>query len=143
VQEARTEEADAAPPNEVPPPPPAPARSGGFVGRLVFYGFVISTVLFVLVVVRAEVLLNGTGRAGVQIAIAIVLLAEAGLLLRNWRGANQRLGQRLLTRVWGPRGPVTRGERIFARTVRDLLTLVGIVWLATGVFELLSATVGT
>ena len=44
--------------------------------------------------------------------------------------------------MWGPRGAVTRRERFFARGVRDVLTLLGIIFLAAAVFELLVATVG-
>jgi len=138
--EAAPEPVPVAPP---PPPPPAP-RTGGLVGRLVFYGFVCSFVAFVLVVLRFELLLgHTTARTVFRLALAGVLLGEAWLLLSNWRGANERLGQRVLAKAWGARGPVTRGERIFARVLRDALTLIGIVFLATAVFELLSATVGT
>jgi hypothetical protein len=92
---------------------------------------------------RAETLLGATtGRTVLRIVLAAVLAGEAYLLLSNWRHANERLGQRVLTRVWGPRGAVTRRERVFARGLRDGLTLVGIVWLAAAVFEVLNATVG-
>ena len=62
--------------------------------------------------------------------------------MHHRRGANQRLVQRVLNRVWGPRGAMNRREKSFARICRDLLTLVGIVWLAAAVFELLTATIG-
>jgi hypothetical protein len=94
-------------------------------------------------VLRFELLLgHTTARTVFRFVIAGVLLAEACLLLSNWRGANERLGQRALTKVWGARGPATRRERVFARVLRDALTLIGIVLLAAAVFELLTATVG-
>ena len=71
-----------------------------------------------------------------------ILLVEAGLLITNWQQSNQRIGQRMLTKMWGPRGAVTRRERFFARGLRDVLTLLGIIFLAAAVFELLVATVG-
>jgi hypothetical protein len=37
---------------------------------------------------------------------------------------------------------MNRREKSFARICRDLLTLVGIIWLAAAVFELLTATIG-
>jgi hypothetical protein len=45
--------------------------------------------------------------------------------------------------MWGPRAAVTRRERFFARAVRDVLTLVGIGFLAASVYQLLVATIGT
>jgi hypothetical protein len=48
----------------------------------------------------------------------------------------------MLTKMWGPRGPANRRERFFARALRDVLTLIGIVFLAFGVFELLVGLFG-
>ena len=127
-----------------PPPPPIPANTGGVVGRLVFAGFVGSIVAFLLVVLRFETLLSSSHdtKLIVRLVLAAILFAEAFLLLANWRGANQRLVQRVLNRVWGPRGAMNRREKSFARICRDGLTLVGIVFLAAAVFELLTATIG-
>jgi hypothetical protein len=44
--------------------------------------------------------------------------------------------------MWGPRGAINRREKTLARISRDFMTLVGIVWLAAAVFELLSAWPG-
>jgi hypothetical protein len=137
--------ADAPPkPKPEPLPPPPPANTRGFVGRLVFAGLVASGIAFLLVVLRFETLLGSTHNAKLtaRLVLAGILFLEAFLLLSNWRGANQRLLQRLLNRVWGPRGAMNRREKTFARIGRDLLTLVGIVWLAAAVFELLTATIG-
>lgn len=137
--------ADAPPkPKPEPLPPPPPANTRGFVGRLVFAGLVASLVAFLLVVLRFETLLGSTHSAKltVRLVLAGLLLFEAALVLTNWRGANQRLVQRVLNRVWGPRGAMNRREKTFARICRDLLTIVGIVFLAAGVFELLVATIG-
>jgi hypothetical protein len=131
-------------PKPEPLPPPPPANTRGFVGRLVFAGLVASVIAFLLVVLRVETLLGSTHSAKltVRLVLALLLLFEAALVLSNWRGANQRLVQRVLNRVWGPRGAMNRREKTFARICRDLLTLVGIIFLAAGVFELLVATVG-
>ena len=77
----------------------------------------------------------------VRLVLAAILFAEAFLLLANWRGANQRLVQRVLNRVWGPRGAMNPREKLRTH-LRDGLTLVGIVFLAAAVFELLTATIG-
>ena len=137
--------ADAPPkPKPEPLPPPPPANTGGFVGRLVFAGLMASLIAFLLVVLRFETLLGSTHtvKLTVRLVLAGILFFEAFLILSNWRGANQRLVQRLLNRVWGPRGAMNRREKTFARVCRDLLTLVGIIWLAAAVFELLTATIG-
>ena len=44
--------------------------------------------------------------------------------------------------MWGPRGAMNRREKTVARVCRDLMTLLGIAFLAAAVFELLTATVG-
>ena len=137
--------ADAPPkPKPEPLPPPPPANTGGFVGRLVFAGLMASLIAFLLVVLRFETLLGSTHsvKLTVRLVLAGILFLEAFLILSNWRGANQRLVQRLLNRVWGPRGAMNRREKTFARVCRDLLTFVGIIWLAAAVFELLTATIG-
>ena len=137
--------ADAPPkPRPEPLPPPPPANTRGFVGRLVFAGLVASVIAFLLVVLRIETLLGSThdAKLAFRLVLAGLLLAESALVLSNWRGANQRLVQRVLNRVWGPRGAMNRREKTFARICMDLLTLVGIIFLAAGVFELLVATVG-
>ena len=109
-----------------------------------FAGLVASVVAFLLVVLRFETLLGSTHAAKltIRLALAGILFLESALILSNWRGANQRLVQRLLNRMWGPRGAMNRREKTFARVARDLLTLVGIIWLGAAVFELLTATIG-
>jgi hypothetical protein len=113
-------------------------------GRTVFYGFVLALAMLSLVALRAETLIGGHEvKLGFRIAATAVLLIEAYLLTSNWHGANQRLGQRLLNRVWGPRGAVTRREKTFAHLLRDAIILIGIAFLGGGVYELLSAFVGS
>jgi hypothetical protein len=124
-------------------PPPAPHRTGGLVGMLVFYGFTVGLVAFVLAALNVDQLVAaGNTRLVIRIVLSAILIGEAALLTSNWQQANQRLVQRLLNRVWGPRGAMNRRERSFARIARDLLTLLGILMLALGVFEILRATVG-
>src|SRR5437763_7379057 len=127
--EKRAEAPPKAKPEPLPPPPPA--NTGGFVGRLVFAGLVGSVLAFLLVVLRFETLLGSThdAKLGIRLALAALLFPQAFLLLSHWRGANQRLVQRVLNRVWGPRGAMNRREKSFARTCRDLPTPVGIIWL--------------
>jgi hypothetical protein len=125
-----------------PPPPPAPLPTGDLAGRAVFAGFLLSLGCLVLLLVHAEDALSSRAKTVALVVLGVILLAEAVLLTSNWRQANQRLGQRLLNRVWGRRGPMNRRERAFARAVRDALTLVGIVLLGGAVYALLTAAVG-
>lgn len=127
-----------------PAPMPAALPTTDLLGRTVFAGFVAALVALVLVALRVENLVGAhEPRLVFRLVLAGILAFESLLLLSNWRGLNQRLGQRLLTRMWGPRGAVTRREKAFARALRDALTLVGIAFLAAAVFELLAATVGS
>jgi hypothetical protein len=122
-------------------PPSPPVRTGGVIGRFVFITFALSIVAFLLVVLHVEMAL-GSIKNTFRLVLAAVMLLEAGLLTTNRLRANERLAQRLATRMWGPRGASNRRERFFARFARDSLTLLGIVFLAAGAFELLEATVG-
>jgi hypothetical protein len=123
--------------------PPPPARTGGVLGVTVFVGFLLSLLAIAVVGLGVETLVHGGSRLAVRLVAAAILFAEATLLTSNWRGSSERLGQRLLTRVWGPRAAVTRRERGFARVVRDALTLIGIVLAAAGLYTLLNAALGS
>jgi hypothetical protein len=139
----RQASANPAPARQEPPPPPA-ARTSGVVGQSVFVGFLVALVTLALVALRLDTLIGAhSARLAFRLGAAAILLAEAYLLTANWHGANQRLAQRLLTRVWGSRAAVSRREKSFGRVVRDALTLVGIAFLAAAVFELLSAILGS
>jgi hypothetical protein len=138
------ERTQAARPQAAPAPIPPAADTRGILGRAVFAGFLVALAAAVLVAVKVDTLISaGTPRLVFRLIATVILAGEAYLLTSNWRRANERLGQRLLDRVWGHRGAVTRRERGFARLVRDLLTLVGIAFLAAAVFELVTATVGS
>jgi hypothetical protein len=123
----------AAPP---PPPPPAPAPTEGAVGKAIFYFFVLSGVVLGLTILHFTDLVPSSGRSITRAVLAGIMFVEAFLLISNWRRANERIAQRLFNRMWGPRGPVTRRERTFARITRDVLALLGIGFLAAGVFQI-------
>jgi hypothetical protein len=141
IQREIEKRADA--PRPEPPAPPPPVRTGGFIGTAVFYAFIVGLVAGVLSVIKADELAHNTPRLVVRLTLGGVLFVVSILLMTNWHLANQRLGQRLLTRMWGPRGPMNKRERFIARRVRDALTLVGIAFLAGSVYEILTAFVGT
>ena len=124
-----------------PPPPPAPFATADLAGKTIFVGFLVSLVCLGLVLVHAEDALSSSAKTILLVVLGVILLAEAALLTTNWRQANQRLGQRLLNRVWGRRGPMNKRERAFARALRDTLTLIGIIFLGGAVYALLTAAV--
>jgi hypothetical protein len=123
-----------------PPPPPVPTRD--FVGRAIFLSFIVSLFAFLVVVLRVEMLFTSTPKTVLQLVLSVILFLVAFLLMSNWQRANQRIVQRLLTRMWGPRAAMNRREKFFAGAVRDGLKLIAIAFLALGALEFLSATVG-
>jgi len=124
-----------------PPPPPPPVPTKDLAGRALFVGFIASIAALLLILLHANDALNGGAETIFLLVLAALLLVEAGLITTNWHQANQRIGQRLLTRVWGSRGPMNKRERAFARLIRDALTLIGICFLGGGVFALVTAIV--
>jgi hypothetical protein len=138
----RRAEAAAAQPAPVaaaPPPPPVAVRTDGVYGRGVFWFFVLALVVLGLTVLHFSDLVPSGSRTIVRLVMAGILAVGAFLLTTNWHRANERVGQRVLSRMWGRRGPMNRRERAFARILRDLLTLLGIAFLAAAVFQLLVA----
>jgi hypothetical protein len=136
----------AAPPKVPPPnvaaPPPPPVPTGGFLGRAIFLSFVVSLFAFLLVVLRVEMVFKSTPKTVLQLTLGVILLTVAFMLMSNWQRTNQRLVQRLLTRMWGPRAAMNRRERFFAGAARDGLKVLAIAFLALGTLEILGATVG-
>ncbi len=131
-----------APPKErpAPPPPPPPLPTRDLFGRAVFATWVVSLAALLLVLLHAQKTIGShEAKLVFESVLTAVLFAGALVFLTNWRRANLRLVQRVLTRAWGPRGPANRRERAFARILRDLVTLAGIALLAGAVFELLVA----
>jgi hypothetical protein len=138
---AAAAKAAAPPPPPLPPPPPVPTSD--VVGRALFLLFLASLVALICVLLHVYTLFGGhTPQLVFRLIVSGILFVEAVLLTSNWLLGNQRVGQRLLNKVWGPRGAMNRREKTFARIVRDALTLVGIGLLAAAAFEFLSATIG-
>jgi hypothetical protein len=131
------------PPAKAPsPPPPPPAETTTFTGKTIFRFFLVSLVLLALTVFHAADYVPGDVQRIVRLSFSAILFVQALLLLTNWHQANERIGQRLLTRMWGHRGAANKRERAMARVVKEGLTLFGIAFLAAAVFELVVAFVG-
>ena len=129
-------------PKAPPPPPPPPAETTTFTGKAVFRFFLFSLILLVLTIFHAANYVPTEAQRIVRLSFSGILLIQALLLLTNWHQANERIGQRLLTRMWGHRGAANKRERAMARVVKEGLTLFGIAFLAAAVFELVVAFVG-
>jgi hypothetical protein len=125
-----------------PPPPPAAVPTTTFAGKAIFRFFVLAVVVLGLSILHFADVVPSSERTIARLVMSGILFAEAFLLISNWHQANERVGQRLLTKIWGHRGANNRRERTVARIVRDVLTLLGIGFLAAGVFELLMPFVG-
>jgi len=132
----RAADAAAKPAPPPPPPPPAPVPTGGVLGTTVFGFFVVALVVLGLTVLHFLDFIPAGQRGLARLVAAAISFVEAFLLIFNWRGANERVGQRLLTRMWGHRGAMNRREKTVARIVRDVLALLGVAFLAAGVFQL-------
>ena len=70
------------------------------------------------------------------------VVAFAVALLTNWLHAKERVLTILTRKLWGLEVPRSRMGRFMRSVAKDVLTLLGIVWLAVGVLDLLRAVVG-
>jgi hypothetical protein len=144
--EAERQAAAARPPAEAPqaspaaPPPPAfPPKP--FLDRVLYAGFILSIVAVCLAALQIQMVTTGSVRVGIRLGLGIVLVLMSLPLLTNWEHTKERLVANFLKRFWGIEEPTTRSGRAVRRLGKELLTLVGIAWLALGMFELLRAFV--
>jgi hypothetical protein len=117
------------------PAPGPPAKP--LLDRALYFGFLASLVAVALAALQIQMATSGSVRVGIRLGLGIVLMLMALPLLTNWQQANQRLMAIFFKKFWGVEAPVTRTGRILSRIGRDVLTLIGITWLALGTFELL------
>ena len=110
---------------------------------MLYIGFIISVVATGLAGISIDTLAKGTDRVIVRLVLGGIFLAVSLLLLTNWQRARERLVAKLMKKFWGMDHPVTRSGRFMRGIAKDLMTLVGILWLAMGVFEILRALVNT
>jgi hypothetical protein len=123
---------------ERPPPTPRP-----FVDRVLYVGFVIAVVATALAALNVDMVTSGTAKAVVRLVLGGIFIGVAIVLLTNWQRASERLVAKLMKKFWGMDHPVSRSGRFVRRIAKDVMTLLGIVWLAIGVFEILRAFVNT
>jgi len=134
-----------------PPPPPAqePARAARsapqplprkpIVDRLIYFTFLLSVLAVALAALQVQMVTSGDVRVGIRLVLGGVLILSAIPLLTNWQDTRRRLTNRFFRKLWGLEEPTTRSGRVMRKIAGDLLTLVGIAWLAFGVFEILRA----
>ncbi len=141
----------AAPPPAAPPPPAAAPPAGRaarspatglepkpMLDRVIWFGFLISLVAVCLVALQIQMVTSGSVRLGIRLALGGILIVTALALLTNWQESKQRLIAIFFRKFWGVEGHETSTGRVVTHIAKDwMLSLVGIVWLALGVFELL------
>jgi hypothetical protein len=125
-----------------PPPPPPAAETETIVGKAMFGLFVTALAAVLATILHVAEAFHDTAQTTTRLVLAGIMFAEAYLVIGNWHGGSDRIAQRLLNRVWGPRGAMTRREKFFARRIRDILTLLGIAFAAAAVFQTLVAFFG-
>jgi hypothetical protein len=123
---------------QVPPPAPKP-----ILDKLLWIGFVIAVVATAVAALNIDTITSGTTQLVIRLVLGGIFVAVSVALLTNWQRANERLVAKLIKKFWGMDHPVTRSGRFVRRIAKDLMTLLGIVWLAIGVFEILRAFVNT
>jgi hypothetical protein len=111
------------------------------VDGFLYYLFLVSLVAVALAGLQVQMLTDGTIRSGIRLGLGVILVLMALLLLWNWQQARRRLVTRFFRRIWGLEEATTRTGRFFRSVGGDVMTLIGIAWLALGVFELLRAFV--
>jgi hypothetical protein len=121
------------------PAPEPPARP--VVDVAIYYVFLLSLVAVGLAALQIQMVTSGTVRVGIRLGLGIVLVLVAVPLLSNWLQAKERLTARIFKRIWGLDAPVSRSGRLMRKVGNDVMTIVGIVFLALGTFELLRAFV--
>jgi len=136
------------PPQAAPPSPPpaaakAPARQvaapppNRFLDRLFWIGFIVTIVATCLALLNVDMVTSGTSKTVVRLTLGAIFLLVAIALLTNWMHMKERVLSTLTRKLWGLDQPRTRGGRFMRSVAKDVLTLIGIGWLAVGVFEIL------
>jgi hypothetical protein len=114
----------------------AEPRPNKLLDTAVYYLWLASLLAFASTVIVADLLVpEGTPRIVTQLVLAAVFLVMGWLLLTDWWQVRQRL---LIRLVRGKDGSQNRGGWL-ARLGRELLTLVGITWIALGLWDLARA----
>lgn len=118
------------------PPPPSPKP---LLDRFLWWGFLVAVVATGLAALNVDAVTSGTTKLVIRLVLGGVFLGVSLLLLTNWQRASERLVAKLMKKFWGMDHPVTRSGRFMRRIAKDLMTLLGILWLAIAVFEILRA----
>jgi hypothetical protein len=123
----------AAPPREQPAPP----KHRPFVDRLFWTGFLVTLVATAFALLNIPSVFPEPSRTVLQVGLGCVFLLVAVTLLCNWLQTKDRTLLAVTRKLWGLDHPTTRGGRFMRSIAKDLITLLAIVWLALGVFEIL------
>jgi hypothetical protein len=118
------------------PPPPAPPPSK-FLDRLCWAVFVAMCVATCLILLTVDTFFSGTPKTVVRLVLGTMFVISAVSLFTNALQAKDRVLTVITRKLWGLEQPTTRIGRFMRGFAKDLLTLLGIGWLAIGVYLLL------
>jgi len=150
-----------APPAQVPPPAQAPPRAvapapaaasaprrqalapppNRFLDRVFWIGFIVTIVATCMVLLSIDTVLSGTTKTVFRLVLGGICFTFAAALLTNWLYAKDRVLIMFTRKLWGMEEPRTRTGRFMRAVAKDVLTLLGIAWLAVGTLDLLRVVV--
>jgi hypothetical protein len=117
-----------------PGPPPKPNR---FLDRLFWIAFLLTILASCLALLNVDMVTSGTSKTVVRLTLGGIFFVVAIALLTNWMQMKDRVLSNVTRRLWGLDHPRTKTGRFMRSAAKDVLTLLGIAWLAIGVFEML------
>ena len=118
-------------------PAPLPPPANRFLDRLFWILFITTLVATCLALLNVDMLTSGTAKSVVRVVLGCIFFVVAIAMLSNWQHSKDRILSVLTRKLWGLEHPTTRMGRFMRGVAKDVLTLVGIGWLAIGVFEVL------
>jgi hypothetical protein len=117
------------------PPAPPPNR---FLDRLFWIAFVVTIGAMCLALLNIQMLADGTAQDVVRLVLGVIFLVVSTGMLLNVGHSKERILANVTKRLWGLEHPTTRMGRFMRSIAKDLLTLLGIAWLAIAVYEILT-----
>jgi hypothetical protein len=131
----------AAPPRKAPARPYAAPPPNRFLDRILWIGFIVTIVATCLVLLSVDSVMSGTTKTVFRLVVGAICLSFAVVVLTNWLHAKDRVLTTMTRKLWGLEEPRTRSGRFMRSVAKDVLTLIGIGWLAVGVLDILRVVV--
>jgi hypothetical protein len=123
------------------PAPAPPAGRDRWLGHLTYWGFLLGVALMLASLLGLVLAESGALWLSLtKLAVGVVLVGEGFLLLADWHGARRYLLAHLRARG-GTTAEPSHWNNFFWRAAGPGLGLVGLIWIAMGVFALAQGTV--